>query len=290
MVIRKTNGRTVRAGFTLVELLVVITIITILAGLITVAAFNAVKAARDFAINSEVQQIAAAINVYKNENGGFFPSDTTTATGQALLRKHMRRLAKNHRDTAALGSVQLDPSEALVFFLGGNARFYDQNDPAGSVTPAQPQFCFLLENSENPLTGTANGQGKPKVYYEFDETRLVDPDGDGLYSYAPDYSEGAPLVYFNGVQYAQYDTAPFAAGTFGNVKPYKKPSVKTAGTFEFIDRESFQIIAAGQDGNFGEFADPTNYKVFPDGNNFTIEDNDNISNFSKSGRFENSAL
>jgi len=296
MVIRKANRRPAPAGFTLVELLVVITIITILAGLITVAAFNAVRATRDFGIGQEIAQLKAAIEVYKNENGGYFPSTTDTAIGQALLKRHLRRARKNHREPdSVLQQLQLDPSEAMVFFLGGGAKLAEANSLSGT-----PPFIFVLEDEEYPLTGarssgTATGRGRPAVYFDFDETRLVDLDGDGYPSYLSLYGEGSPLVYFNGGQYAAEiaDNADFNTTDFGVVKPYKKPSVKNPGpaNFDFIDQNSFQIISAGQDGHFGEYADPINgFKVFPDAAGFSIEDNDNISSFSDKGRFENSAL
>jgi len=53
-------------GFTLVELLVVITIIGILASLITVAAIGALKKAQETRIKAELNQIATAVDDSKN--------------------------------------------------------------------------------------------------------------------------------------------------------------------------------------------------------------------------------
>ena len=56
-----------RAAFTLVELLVVITIIGILAALITVAAVGALKKAQETRIKTEINEISNALTEYKNK-------------------------------------------------------------------------------------------------------------------------------------------------------------------------------------------------------------------------------
>lgn len=63
-------------AFTLVELLVVISIIAILAGLITVAAGMAIRSARDAAVRWNMEQIAQALEQYKNEYGEYPPDFT----------------------------------------------------------------------------------------------------------------------------------------------------------------------------------------------------------------------
>jgi len=62
-----------RHAFTLVELLVVITIIGILAGLITAAAVNARRAAKRAVIRTEISELEMAIEKYKTEYGEYPP-------------------------------------------------------------------------------------------------------------------------------------------------------------------------------------------------------------------------
>ncbi|MGH9897043.1 MAG: type II secretion system protein, partial [bacterium] len=69
-----------RAAFTLVELLVVITIIGILASLITVAAVSALRKARETEIKAEIDQVSTAIEEYKNKTTAYPPNCQTDGT------------------------------------------------------------------------------------------------------------------------------------------------------------------------------------------------------------------
>ena len=81
-------NRPSRGGFTLVELLVVIAIISILTGLITVAAVRARNAARNMAMKAEVMQMDTALNSYKEKFGSYPPDGggTAAAAQAAILR------------------------------------------------------------------------------------------------------------------------------------------------------------------------------------------------------------
>ena len=74
----------VRRGFTLLELLVVISIIAVLAGLLLPVVAMVRRMANDAKCGSNLQQIASAIEVYKGENNDSFPDrllwDPTTQT------------------------------------------------------------------------------------------------------------------------------------------------------------------------------------------------------------------
>ena len=68
-IFRKNGIRSGQAGFTLVELLVVISIVGLLAGLMTVAIPRAMEAGKKAKVKGELTAIVAAVKAYKQEYG-----------------------------------------------------------------------------------------------------------------------------------------------------------------------------------------------------------------------------
>ena len=68
-IFRKNGLRSGQAGFTLVELLVVISIVGLLAGLMTVAIPRAMEAGKKAKVKGELTAIVAAVKAYKQEYG-----------------------------------------------------------------------------------------------------------------------------------------------------------------------------------------------------------------------------
>jgi general secretion pathway protein G len=69
-----TNDQGKRAGFTMVELLMVVVIISILIALLLPAINAAVRTARQTAVQSEINQLAAALESFKSKYGDYPPS------------------------------------------------------------------------------------------------------------------------------------------------------------------------------------------------------------------------
>lgn len=161
---RTTNRR---VGFTLVELLVVITIIAILAALILVAARGAWKAARERAIAIEVNSVGQAIEQYKNDvSGGAYPPDAMVGELNqnsdiakkvfATFKRHFNKAFPSHREPDSL-------LRALVGIGDGNGT----EDPnlQGGMTPSEAMVFWLQRFSSDPKY-PISGSGGPSYLWQ----------------------------------------------------------------------------------------------------------------------------
>jgi len=233
-----------RSGFTLVEMLVVITIIGILAGLIVAGVLPALTAAKRAQIVLDISELEKALAMYKSTYGAYPPDFSGTPAQNTLrLNQHLSRIFPRRNqitDQPQVAIGRLDPSESLVFWLSGFSK-----DPT------------------RPLTG----QGARIPMTEFDKTRLIDFDNDGFPSYVPQSAPNAPYVYFNAkaqpnangtLQRFPNGLPKKYVGTNGSPKAYSfplggnvMPMLSDRNNEVFVKENSFQIISAGLDEKFG---------------------------------------
>ena len=189
-----------RAAFTLVEMLVVITIIAILASLISVAVVAAKKKIIVMKVVNEINGLQTALEAYKHRFGDYPPdfagvndpnsvtakpynngSMTTQAFAQATVARHLQSAfprmggaATVWTSTTAKLSVALvdatllDPSTALAFWLGGMpmpATVDSKNNPASVLK----QLTGFSSDSEYPFD---NGTVRIAPFFQFDTSRL----------------------------------------------------------------------------------------------------------------------
>ncbi|MBA4104542.1 MAG: hypothetical protein C0485_02205 [Pirellula sp.] len=189
-----------RQAFTLTELLIVIAIIGVLAGLIAAAAVNALRSARRSQTILEIKNISGAIENFKNDNGVYPPNgmnpnpqNNPPANSPAKLVQSdfQRMIAKAFTGNAeppvlalALcgqntsgGTGQnlqngMSGAEALYFWLGGFSS--DKKFPISG--PGGPSF---------PVDGPDGGVEVLESRiggYEFDRSRLGGGSGDEIQS------------------------------------------------------------------------------------------------------------
>ncbi len=118
-----------RPAFTLVELLMVVTIIGILVGLLLPAVYYGMQSVKQGAIGIEVQTIASAVEQYKNKYSQGYPPDGSNAGDfERHYRGIFRQIAASEFAAVAAAcnavngapaTAYMDPPEALVFALGG---------------------------------------------------------------------------------------------------------------------------------------------------------------------------
>lgn len=193
-----------RRAFTLVELLVVITIIGILTALITVAAVGALKTARKASIKAELTEISNGLEEYKNKTTAYPPNCQTDGTGATNpidettvltdLKRHMKQAFPLHQESddliarlagLASGGQQLKggmtAGEAVVFWLGG----FSSNPKFPISGEGGPSYAVVDASKSINITATDRRKADPiesrKWVYPFEIARLGPRASDGYF-------------------------------------------------------------------------------------------------------------
>jgi prepilin-type N-terminal cleavage/methylation domain-containing protein len=338
------NRRPSRRAFTLVELLVVITIIGILAALITAAAAGAMKRAQQARIKVEVDQIAQALQTSGSfppncqiDDVDFTPGGDTTMEpldeSQVLtdLKRYLKQAFPRSREPesllralvgdTAVGNANGDvlkggmsAGEAVVFWLGGfssdpkypisgeGGPSYSIENLPSSVTPVQADPIESRKWVFPFAVGRLEPRTADKFFDESNGRYIVynDPQGPSdakrrinFWQYVPAGSE-QPYLYFDASRHpasAAFDppAATALSPTPLDVHSLKKRSESASANVlvEFCNKDKFQILHCGVDGEWGNFEPMSlahttldNMLFFPEGP-FTGEVADTITNFSE---------
>jgi prepilin-type N-terminal cleavage/methylation domain-containing protein len=205
---RTRNTTHLTRGFTLVELLVVITIIGILAALITVAAVGALRRANETRTKAELNQIGGGVEEYKNKTTAYPPNCQTDAGGPLDetgifndVKRHMRQVSSRcqESDNLVRALIGLPPDtasadkdnfpvwlnggmsagEAVVFWLGGFST--DPKYPiSGEGGPSYP-----ISAPTNSANRTQDPIESRKWVYPFSIDRLTPRASDGYFDEGP---------------------------------------------------------------------------------------------------------
>ena len=166
-IFRKNGTRLGRTGFTLVELLVVISIVGLLAGLMSVAIPRAMEAGKKAKVKGELTAIVAAVKAYKQEYG-FYPLPPS--------RRFSSSLGEEDRN-AWVGKGTYDGTESDMFkviqILSGQNVNWEQD-----MNPKQVRFLEGAKAGDSTLESFPD-PWKHSYCMKFDTN---DSGGVGYYS------------------------------------------------------------------------------------------------------------
>jgi len=201
--------RNPQSAFTLVELLVVITIITILAGLTTGAVIRALNRAKQTRITFELNQLGTAVEDLKNELGAYPPNGMmrTVAPVNSLAHNDFVRMFKKAFPRSqepqklilalagapdstsptvvtqsSIENLGMSGAEAMFFWLGGFSK-----DPAYPISgPGGPSF---IDTDGNDTDGDGSNLDaidetveERNLSYEFDLGRVGPRDSNDIFN------------------------------------------------------------------------------------------------------------
>ncbi|HMP78755.1 MAG TPA: prepilin-type N-terminal cleavage/methylation domain-containing protein [Pirellulaceae bacterium] len=296
-------GGSVRAGFTLVELLVAMSIIAVLVSLGTAAYIRALWRAQEVEVTTKLSQLDAAIEAFKSKYG-FYPPDFTRINNVNEFVPYLNRIAPNHAYNMAQLNVWWNqvgqeiqtrgPLVSYVFWLSGLSK--NKQFPLSNPYTGHPLVAYnaALHADGSPTVDASNNPIviEREVFFDFEHPRLIfagpqnQVAGYSQFSGTPD-----PMVYFEigSIPISNNAAAIPAVNVItskGNyvVRPYFDPAKipAVALTEQLQRRESFQLIAAGMDGHFSIVGQPTTQDP-RDANKF---ERDNLVNFVDGAKLE----
>jgi prepilin-type N-terminal cleavage/methylation domain-containing protein len=278
---RRTIHPGSRGGFTLVELLVVVTIIAVLVALISSGVMAALQRGSEVQARNEVTQLANAIQAFKAQfqvqyvpDRLIFPPVATqnddpatqklVQDTQVFLKSVWPRLNPTNMASGAYWQVGkgreiLHGDQVLVWALGG----WRDIQPNGQ----QNVFGFYTDPTD-PMRPYQQGQQRHGPFFEgFTPDRLkvfamsspevkTLPKRSNFFPSFVDYYGKVPYLYFSSGKSANdYSNAIAAPQDDPNnpwmaVSPYRLPASQSVGA-KYANSTGFQIVSAGRDRLFG---------------------------------------
>lgn len=301
-----------RKGFTLVEILVAITVIAILGGMLLAGLFPALRRAKEAAVQSELKQIELAIENFNTKYGFYPPSfiqfhnlDLNNKT--LLMRRFLNRISPNHQESN---------DRIQAWFL---ARGNDMNPNLGHDIVFW--LSGLFKNKQFPLTGgvvinnathtanvlpaysteAASGDNR-ELYFSFAANRLnPGSTNPGIAGYSQMDDKFSPLVYIDSASYSIEVTGSPAwnqlnwpdgsrrrnigyfrrlTGNLLDTSPVTYAEV-TSSAVAFENPTTYQLFFSGIDTQCGDNSCVSGFNV----RNLPMVDSDNIANFAN-GRMD----
>lgn len=208
--------RSPRGAFSLIELMIVITIIAILMSLLLVGVRGAMTTARNATVTVEFKNIEKGIADFQAKYGmeppssivlfeasagwtGSSPSAAVVNRSRALIRQMWPdfnfTIARDiNGDNDATDTITLNGAECLVFFLGGlnSTNVVNQSGTLIGTTGAAITSWGPLGFSANPTNPFARGGARSGPFHEFSVIRITNRDGTADTEGMPEYLDPLP--------------------------------------------------------------------------------------------------
>ena len=192
------HARRRRAGFTLVELLVVIGIIALLVSILLPSLSGARVAARSVASLSNLRQIGVALVGYRNENRGFYPRHSSLSTQVPRTRwaddiypylqstevyfspnldeDERERMTVPFAHTVDQGTGAAIPGETKYWGgYGYNYQYLGNSRAPGGIAPFHANASRIKAAAETIAVADTNGSKKGGTTWTSEGLYVVDP-------------------------------------------------------------------------------------------------------------------
>lgn len=238
-----------RAGFTLLELLVVISIIAVLTALTSAGVMRAREAGTRTQAFHEITQLELAIAEFQTKmKVDYIPSQlklcdswssySTTnqldIDSQTWLRTcwpHLGATVNWNGNGSTTDVVTLRGDQVLVFALGGiNQQGFSTN-------------------AANPAAAFTTGSQRVGPFYTFPANRLVDVNGNGYPSFKDAWGKNVYAYFSTYAKLHGYNRYGSTDCTALGINPYIQSG--SGATTKYWNEKGVQIISAGKDGLFG---------------------------------------
>ena len=165
-----------KKGFTLVELLVVISIISLLTSIVLASLNDARKKARDSARISSVLQVQKALAMYFSENGHYPTYNGAAALGQLVAGNYISAVDAN---TIAYQVFSSDSNMSPICFANGNANISNCQTYRLGIA-LEDRTNKILSSSINDYSSATVGKVDLKSDTCFYVNGVYDPSGTSL--------------------------------------------------------------------------------------------------------------
>ena len=268
-----------REAYTLIELLIVISIIAILAGLTLAGVMKVLGKKPEVQTTDEMKQMDGAVQQFMTKyDAKYVPSQIKLAyiyspttypnVGVAgslddeSVRFITQTIGKNEQTfvnkwkttgiqwapgMTANDVVTLEGHQCLVFFLGGIQTSSNGVISCNGFNP----------DALNPDVPPAPGQGVGP-FFQFDSKRLSIPPGKKYFAaYEDPYGKKQYYAYFSAFHGKSNDYNHFGGSDCASLLqpqglwPYAASAKAAGAPIQYVNKNSWQIICAGADGKFG---------------------------------------